>query len=441
MKRIPITVITCFVLVLHLSAQPAKHVVLISIDAMRPDFYRDLSWPAPNLQQMAREGVQAVRVKPVFPSITYPNHVTMITGALPARHGVFFNVPFEPLGASGKWNWMESIIQVPTLWDALHKAGLRSAAIQWPVSAGGPIDYCVPEIWDPAQPEDRITVPGKYAAKGLVEELEDSATGKLNGNNVNEEWLSMDENSGRMAAYIIRHYKPGFLALHLLSVDGQQHAQGREGQKVRLAVASVDRAIGDVLEAIERAGLKDSTAVLVVGDHGFVNIHSALFPNVWLAQKGLLGKGANWKVKFQSASGAAFLYLQDPNDMNTLTAVRKMLNELPEGMKRLFRVLDKDELKKAGADPHAALALNPLPGLAIGNAAQGAVLRPAHGGTHGYYPDFPEIMTGLVGMGAGMAKGVEIPEMGMQDIAPLIAKLLGLEFEAPDGVLLPGLVK
>lgn len=440
MKRIPFVLLMTLCMVGAI-AQPARHVILISIDAMRPEFYKDPSWPAPNLQQLMKEGIYADKVRPVFPSITYPDHVTMLTGALPARHGVFFNAPFEPLGSSGKWNWQANLIQAPTLWDALHKAGFSTAAVQWPVSVGGPIDYCIPEIWDPAHPEDRITESRKYATKGLVEEIEDSATGHLNGRNMNEEYLSLDENAGRMAAYIIQRYKPGFLALHFACVDGEQHAEGREGPKVRLAVASVDRAIGDVLEAVERAGLKDSTAILVVGDHGFVNIHSALFPNVWLAQKGMLGKGGNWKVKFQSASGAAFLYLQNPGDAATLAAVRQVLNDLPPGIKRLFRVIEKPELEKAGADPHAALALTPLPGIAIGNASEGEVLRPAHGGTHGYYPDFPEIMTGLVGAGAGLNKGVEIPEMGMQDIAPIIAKLLGLAFEAPDGVLLPGLIK
>jgi hypothetical protein len=118
-----------------------------------------------------------------------------------------------------------------------------------------------------------------------------------------------------------------------------------------------------------------------------------------------------------------------------------LLTDLPPGVKRLFRTLEKPELEKAGADPHAALALTPLPGIAIGNASEGEVLRPARGGTHGYYPDFPEIMTGLVGAGAGLNKGVEIPEMGMQDIAPIIARLLGLKFETPDGVLMVGVVK
>src|SRR5258708_5448846 len=117
-------------------AQSGRHVVLISIDGLRPDFYLDPSWPAPNLQALKAEGTYANFVRPVFPSVTYPNHVSMVPGALPARHGVYSNTPFEPMGATGRWNWQASLIRVPTIFDAVHQAGLVSAAIDWPVTIG-----------------------------------------------------------------------------------------------------------------------------------------------------------------------------------------------------------------------------------------------------------------------------------------------------------------
>src|SRR5580765_950336 len=113
MKRTASFLLFAFCASLSVIAQPARHVILISIDAMRPEFYKDPSWPAPNLQQLMKEGVYADKLRPVFPSITYPDHVTMLTGALPVHHGVFFNAPFEPEGASGKWNWQTNIIQAP----------------------------------------------------------------------------------------------------------------------------------------------------------------------------------------------------------------------------------------------------------------------------------------------------------------------------------------
>lgn len=423
-------------------AQSPRHVVLISIDGMRPDFYLDPSWPAPNLQTLKKEGLYADFVRPVFPSVTYPNHVSMITGALPARHGVYGNTPFEPLGATGRWNWQASLIRVPTIFDLVHKAGLTSAAIDWPVTIGAPIDYNIPEIWavDTTQNSAEL-VKAVTTPPGLWQEIEQNATGKILGEDINSEYLNSDENSGRMAAYIIRKYKPTLVALHLACVDHAQHAWGRQGMGVAVAVAAVDRVIGEVLEALEKAGIRESTAVVVTGDHGFVDIHSTLFPNVWLKRAGLLGTGKSWRVKFQSVSGAAYLYLQEKNDSVTARAVRRVLEGLPSQERRLFTLLDRHALDGLGADSSALLAISPLPGIAVGGSGEGALLRPAmQGGTHGYLADFPQIMTGFVGWGAGLHKGTVIPEMRMPDIAPVILALLGIPFQTPDGVLFPGII-
>ena len=78
-------------------AQPASplvpHVILISIDGFRPDMYRDKTWPTPNLQILMRQGTYASHLKSVFPAYTYPSHVAMVTGALPARSGIVYNQP------------------------------------------------------------------------------------------------------------------------------------------------------------------------------------------------------------------------------------------------------------------------------------------------------------------------------------------------------------
>ena len=121
--------------------------MLVSIDGLRPEFYLNGKWPAPTLQYMARGGSVAEGVRGVFPTVTYPSHTTMVTGALPARHGIYYNTPFEPEGQSGRWYWEESLIQSRTLWDAAREAGLVTATVQWPVTVGAPIDYCVPEFW------------------------------------------------------------------------------------------------------------------------------------------------------------------------------------------------------------------------------------------------------------------------------------------------------
>jgi predicted AlkP superfamily pyrophosphatase or phosphodiesterase len=303
------------------------------------------------------------------------------------------------------------------------------------------ITYNIPEIWSNEHPEDRISETRKYATKGLIEEIEVNATGKLNGENMNEEFVSMDANAGRIAAYIFKTYQPNFLALHFACVDGTQHEQGRNGEKVKLALATADRAIGDVLEAVERAGLKDSTAILIAGDHGFMNIHSVLRPNIWLKQNNLLSTGQDWKAKFQPAGGSAFLYLQNKEDKQTPEKVKNILKALPYSQKKLFTVYDRTKLDEMGVDSSVALALAAIPGIAFSGSIEGQLLSTASGGHHGYDPNLPEMYTGFIASGAGINKGIVIPELGVVDIAPLIATLLGIKFEVPDGILYPGIIK
>lgn len=443
MKKVICIFSAIFIFTFPLTAQKAKYVVLVSVDGFRPDFYLDASWPAPYMQQMLKKGVYAQGVRGVFPTVTYPSHTTLITGAKPAKHGIVYNTPFEPQGQTGRWYMEAKEIKTETLWDALGKAGLKTAAVSWPVTVGAPITYNIPETWSANTPGDRRGATSEQATpKGLFEEVQEFATGKLDANGLNLKYNGMNENLARITAYIIGKYKPNLIAVHLPCTDGAQHEEGREGESVRTAVASADHAIGTILEALEKAGILDSTAIIITGDHGFVDTHTGISPNVWLEQIGLTGKAAdrgNWKASFLSSGGATFLHLKDPKDEKTLLQVKKMLASLPKSQQDLFRVVDRAELNKAGADPAAALALAARQGIRFGNAADGAVLKPAPGGAHGYYPDFNEIRTGFIGMGAGLSKHGVYQEIGLEDIAPLIAALLGIELKQADGIVYPGM--
>lgn len=434
MKRL-IYIITALLSTTAALAQPARHVVLVTIDGFRPDFYTDATWGMVNLQQLMQEGVFAEGVNSVFPSVTFPAHTTIITGVQPAQHGVYFNDIFEPGIAKGRWYADYDSIKVPTLFDAVQKAGMTSASIIWPVSVGAPITYNIPDIWEQGGNTDRRAITARYATpKGLYEELEQHATGHLEANdfNMDKDYLAMDENIARMGGYLIRKYRPALTMVHLPCADHAEHAEGRDGQQVRRAVAGADHALRILVEAIDKAGIKDSTAIIVTGDHGFVSLHTRIFPNVWLAEAGLVGdvdKG-DWKAVFHSGGGSCFLQLKDRKDKKTIEKVKQVLAALPEDQKKLFRVIDRSMLDKIGADPNAVLALAAAPGVTIGGNTKGEAVKPAKGGTHGYFPDFKEIQTGFVGYGAGFRKGASIAEMDLKDMAPLVAKLLGLPFSA-----------
>ncbi len=104
-------------------AQTAKHVIFITIDGFRPNFYLDTPFKTPNLRMLAKEGAYAKGVTSVFPTMTYPNHTAIITGVQPVKHGVYYNSMFEPNGSTGKIYWNDSSIHAPTIWSAAKRKG------------------------------------------------------------------------------------------------------------------------------------------------------------------------------------------------------------------------------------------------------------------------------------------------------------------------------
>lgn len=428
-----------FVLAMHgvsaLSAQQVKHIILVSIDGFRPDFYLDEKWPAPNLQYLAKHGAGSEGVNGVFPSVTYPSHTTIISGVPPATHGVFYNTPVEPLGATGLWNSEYKVITSETIWDAAKRAGMTTASVSWPVSIGAPVDYNIPEAFILENPLDRRIPTSKFSTPaGLFEEVQQKATGEMQAIDLNINHSKIDENLGRIAAYLFKTYRPALTTLHLPGVDHAQHSEGREGDHVKFAIANADRVIGSLLETINLSDMKDSTAIIITGDHGFVTVKKRFSPNILLANAGLLdekpGPGRKWKAMFQATGGSAFLRLKDSTDKQTLTKVRALLNNLPDSIRSMYRVVEKAELKKIGADPYAEFALAAKNNISMNAATTGDLVANAKGGTHGYFPDFQEIRTGFVGYGAGFSNGANPAPKNLTDIAPLVAKLLNLNFSA-----------
>jgi hypothetical protein len=432
------------------AAPPADHVIFISVDGFRPEFYLDERWPAPMLQRMARAGAHARAVRGVTPTVTYPSHTTLVTGALPARHGIFHNRPFEAGGASGRWYMESEQIRVPALWDAVRSAGRTSAAISWPVSAGAAIDWNIPEYWSVAGREGDLTGAAAHAAAlrarvtpaGLLEEIARAALGEFPayywGRN-----LSREDAVGAMASHLIEKYRPNLLLVHLNQTDYYQHAHGRDHPDVKLAVAAIDRAITRMVEAAERAGILERTAFVIGGDHGFVDVETRVAPNVWLVEAGLhedRPDRGEWRAAFHPGGGSAFLYLRDERDQAAVREVRRALERLPETTRALFRIVERDEVIAAGGDPRSALALAAVPGVTLVGETNGPAVAPGNGGTHGYLPEFQEIHTGFIAWGAGVARGQVLPRIGLEDVAPVVAALLELEFRAPDGTLPPGIV-
>lgn len=413
-----------------------EHVVLVSIDGLRPKTYRDERWPAPALRELSQRGAMALAVRSVFPALTYPAHATLVTGALPARHGIVHNEPFEPVKPTGRWIWEAAAFRTPTLWDAVRARGGTTAAISWPVTVGAAIDWNVPDVWAPEAPHSIAPIRAATTPPGLFEELEREATGALSDHTFSIESPGREDVVGAMAAYLFDRYRPTLMLVHAIGLDHVRHRLGRDNPAAMRAVAAVDRALARIVETVERLRLLDRVTFIVTGDHGSVDVHTTLLPNVWLREAGLLfGRAC-----FQSSGGSAFLRIHPSAPRATLEAVRAMLDAVPPGERALFRVVDRAELDALGAYPEAPLALAAMPGVVFSAEHEGAALQAAHGAGHGYLPDAPDMATGFIAAGAGIRAGAVIPLLPMQHVAPLVAALLDLDLPDVDGTLLPGLL-
>src|ERR1700722_12052619 len=143
---LPFAVLACAI------AAHAAPVLMISIDGLKPEYITQADahgMKIPYLRTLIANGTYAEGVVGIWPTITYPSHTTLLTGVWPAEHGILNNQEFDPLQKfGGAWNWYATGIRVPTLWQAAHKAGLRTASVGWPVSVGATdVDVLIPEYW------------------------------------------------------------------------------------------------------------------------------------------------------------------------------------------------------------------------------------------------------------------------------------------------------
>jgi hypothetical protein len=281
------------------------------------------------------------------------------------------------------------------------------------------------------------------APADLFEEVEREATGRLTLDNFNNNSLIRDDKIGEIAAYLLETKKPALLAVHILGVDHFQHEAGLDAEIVRQALDCADNAVRQIVDAAERAGIIQRTTFLIVSDHGFVPIHTVLAPNVWLAEAGLMEPRhdrGEWRATIHTTAASAFLHLRDPEDHAAAALAREVLENQPPGIRKLYRIVDRDELDEVGAAPDAAFALAFVPGVSVTASANGPAVRAGDGATHGFWPTLEVMHAGFIAWGAGIRRGAVAQIMGLEDIAPLVADLLGIDFEAPDGVAPAGLL-
>ncbi len=423
-----------------------RHVVIISIDGLRPEFYLDpasVGVEAPNLAALLEEGACVKSVAPVFPSVTYPNHASLATGVRPARHGILANTIFQT-PRPPYWYIESRQLRVPAIWDIAYREGMTTASIHWPTTCGAKIDVLLPEPEYAPRSLDRMwreTVEGARPAE-FIEKIE-ARYGEVDPKSLHH--AELDRLISAATCVAIEEYKPALVLVHVLQVDGAQHEHGRDGKEVAQAVEAADVVVGEIRASIEKAGIADRTTILVCGDHGFMTVTRSVRPAVALKRAGLGGGSSkDWKVRLHVSGNQAAVYLADPGDEALRDAAWKALEDLSEqDGKKLYRMLARKDLDSLGAHPGAAFAIAAEEGVTIDRDAAEPFISelPSPQGNHGSHPDIEDLHTGLVLWGRGVKKGARIDEASVLDVAPTAARLLGLEMEDVDGRVLTELLQ
>ena len=376
-------------------AADAPPVLLVSIDGFRADFLdRGVT---PNLSQLAREGVRG-SMRPSYPSLTFPNHYSMVTGLRPDRHGVVHNNMRDPLlgmfrasnesnASDGRW-WNGGV----PLWVSAARAGLPTAAMYWPGT--------------------QAEIHGQRPADWRI--YDESVSGDARVDQTLA-WLSQPAAT-----------RPRFATLYFEAVDETGHAYGPDSSEMTATLSAVDASIGRLRDGLARRGLLDKVNLVIVSDHGVaevapghvvaiedmvdagdVVVHSTgqsvgLAPlpgHEAAAERRLLGRHHHYECWRKSELPARWHYGTHPR-------VPPIVCQMDEGWDAIFRA----EIAK----------------------------RPSHArGSHGFDPELPSMRAAFIGHGPAFHAGARLPVFDNVDVYPLLARLVGVPAEPGDGEIAP----
>ena len=360
-------------------SKKAPYVILISVDGLRHD-YIDIYKP-PTLKYLKENGLHSKSLIPIFPSKTFPNHYSIITGMYAENHGLISNSFYGPdtgrtyrLGDSkevsdGIWYGGEP------LWVTAHKNQMVSASYFW-VGSEAPINGVRPDYY--------YKYDGKVPGEIRVDQVID--------------WLKLEEN-----------VRPHFITLYFSEVDHAGHRHGPDSVEVKNAIFNIDDYINRLVTKLSKIDLPVN--IILVSDHGMTKISNEqkiILPKELYENKNLrvIGKGSLSLIYRKNKS-------YDLNSIYNKLKKNKFLNtykkaEIPENFnfKNNIRIPD--------------IVLSPRMPYYIAKKDKNV-----SGGTHGYDPANKDMHGVFFAMGPNI-KPKLIGSFENIHVYPFITKILGL---------------
>ena len=371
-----------------------NRVVLISLDGFRWDY---LQRPAARrLRELASHGARAERLVPSFPTKTFPNHYTLVTGLYPEHHGIAANVMRDsvlgrfatgndPAVRDARWFGGEPI------WVTAETQGMRSAAYFWPGSEAA-IDGVRPHWYFP------FNVTTSRADR--VEQILG--------------WLTMPDSTA-----------PRLIAAYFSDVDTEGHNYGPDSPQTDSAIAHVDSVVGAIVDGIAQLGAGDRVDVIVVSDHGMAEVS----PQRAIALDDFVSMDS---LDVGDLSPVATLIPKPGRDAYVYTALA--------GANPHLQVFRKGDLPArlhynsgARVTPIVAIADE---GWSIGTHESLANMKSDHAyGAHGYDNQLLSMGALFIAAGPDFRTGVTVPPFANVHLYSLLAHVLQLHPAVTDGSL------
>lgn len=426
-----------------------KRLLLISADAL---MYEDLKYAStlPNFRYLMENGSRVERLRSVDPTLTYPCHVTMLTGCRPSRHGVWNNEQQRPGDAHPPWNWYHDVVRCPDLMDVCKAAGYSTAAVGWPVTGNHPsVDYLVDEIWPfPVIEDEEKAVPvlrERFLHSGTTQEVLSTCV---------ENWMHMRVRrrqpdtawfSTIVCSNILRRYRPEVTVLHIATIDTFRHEHGVFGEHIERALIETDKMLGMLFDALRETGDFDRTGIVLTADHGQIDIDRKVKPNVLFREAGLIrtdagGNVAAWDAWCHYAGSSAQVILKDPDDPILRAEVEALLRDIiaagDSGIGSIRTVEETEKTEQLSGSFSFVLGTDGHTGFS--SEWRGDYLCPIENapvGSHGFHPDLGPCPP-LICCGPDFRTGVVLPKANLYDGAPTWASILGVSLPASEGRVL-----
>ncbi|MCX8533832.1 alkaline phosphatase family protein [Chryseobacterium luquanense] len=371
-------------------AKSKPYVIMISADGFRYDYAK--KYNAQNLLKYSGQGIQAKAMIPSYPSITFPNHWSLMTGLYPAHHGLvdnfFYDYKLKKNYAMNKKEIVEdgSWYGGTPLWTLAEKQGMISASIQWVGSAseagGKRPTYYYPyhEKFTPLEKVDKVV-----------------------------NWLKLPEDQ-----------RPHFISMYFPEVDGSGHHFGPDTKETEKAVHLVDNAIGELVQKVNDLGLKNVNFIFV-SDHGMIQVDGGNpleIPAMLFDKK---------RFDFYNSQTLLRVYVKNPVEVKTVFKELKanktngyevyLDKKLP---KYLHFATRDDQYNRIGQ----ILLIPKAPKVFLEKDQKTSL------GKHGYDPKWvPEMKATFFAWGSEFKNNLIIDEFSNINVYPLVAKILGLKLE------------